>query len=479
MTSRILPLLLAAACGSSGSASPDAAQTTTADAAGATADAATTGGAPDAPVTTPDARLPDAAAALPDAASAQPDAAPAPPAAPALAACGGTHKVTLFATPVTGAASYRVYYATTPGVTHQTGTKVDASSLPVVIGSAKLTDDTTYHFVMTAVDAKGLESVDSAEVSATPRGRLQDLIVTGANDKVVITECFSLLEQGQIPAAQKAAVTRTIGDGASGLQGQTISLTGIYVDAENRRLYVGSFNPNTTTDAKVSVWENADAIDAGDDTPAAVLTGFDSPGGIAVDLPRSRLYVTDGSSSAAFAAVKIYKLPLTDGAQPYATIAGNATTLYFPNQLYLDQPGNRLYVANYNSTLVFNGPSAIAGAKNIAPTRTVTIANEVNHGVFVDTTRDLLYLSDATADAVYILSSASTVQGAQTPAAHGGADLAATAMLQVVNDTLYSSNALTAYTEVRAFASAHSLATTPTATYKVPFDRVRPFFVVP
>jgi len=87
--------------------------------------------------------------------------------------------------------------------------------------------------------------------------------------------------------------------------------------------------------------------------------------------------------------------------------------------------------------------------------------------------RDLLYLSDYMNDAIYRLANASTVQGAQTPAAHGGPDLVGPKMVQVVDDTLYTTDG----THLRVFANAHSLGATATATYSVETPSAS-FFVI-
>jgi Fibronectin type III domain len=88
------------------------------------------------------------------------------PAAPAgVSATPGNTQVTVGWTAVNGATSYNIYWATSSGVTAATGTKIEGATPPYV--HTGLTNDTTYYYVVTAVNGSG-ESATSAEVSAIP-----------------------------------------------------------------------------------------------------------------------------------------------------------------------------------------------------------------------------------------------------------------------------------------------------------------------
>ncbi len=95
-----------------------------------------------------------------------PTVLPVAPGSPSnVSATPGDTSVTVGWNAVFGASSYNIYYATTPGVTKSTGTKIEKVTSPYEV--TPLTNGTPYYFVVTAVNAFG-ESSESAEVSATP-----------------------------------------------------------------------------------------------------------------------------------------------------------------------------------------------------------------------------------------------------------------------------------------------------------------------
>lgn len=88
--------------------------------------------------------------------------APATPTS--VTATAGDGQVTISWSAVSDATSYNVYWSATTGVTKTSGTKITGVTSPYT--HATLTNDTTYYYVVTAVNSSG-ESVESTEVLAT------------------------------------------------------------------------------------------------------------------------------------------------------------------------------------------------------------------------------------------------------------------------------------------------------------------------
>ncbi len=90
--------------------------------------------------------------------------APTAPAAPTgVSATGGAKQVTVSWSPVSGATSYNLYWATTSGVTTATGTKISGATSPYV--QSGLADGAAYFYIVTAVNGTG-EGASSAQVTA-------------------------------------------------------------------------------------------------------------------------------------------------------------------------------------------------------------------------------------------------------------------------------------------------------------------------
>lgn len=79
---------------------------------------------------------------------------------------GGDTEVVFSWLEVPGAVSYNLYFHTEPGVTAQTGTRIEGVASPFI--HTGLTNDMTYYYALTAVHGEGLESPLSEEVIATP-----------------------------------------------------------------------------------------------------------------------------------------------------------------------------------------------------------------------------------------------------------------------------------------------------------------------
>jgi fibronectin type 3 domain-containing protein len=90
----------------------------------------------------------------------------APPSAPiGVSATAGDREVVIAWSPAARASSYNIYWLTAPGVTRTARNRIAMAVSPQL--HSGLTNGTTYHYVVTAVDTGG-ESAESEQVSATP-----------------------------------------------------------------------------------------------------------------------------------------------------------------------------------------------------------------------------------------------------------------------------------------------------------------------
>jgi predicted phage tail protein len=91
---------------------------------------------------------------------------PAVPVPTGVSATAGNGQVTIAWPAVTGAASFNIFWSATSGVTTANGKKIAGVTTPYTVTG--LTNGTTYYFVVTEENSKGVESAPSTEVNATP-----------------------------------------------------------------------------------------------------------------------------------------------------------------------------------------------------------------------------------------------------------------------------------------------------------------------
>ncbi len=106
---------------------------------------------------------------------------PVPAAPTGVTATGGSNQVTISWSPVTGADTYNIYWATATGVT-TASTKITSASRPYV--QTGLAASTTYYYIVTAVNSSG-QSVASSQVSATTNA--PPVVIPGAPSSVTAT----------------------------------------------------------------------------------------------------------------------------------------------------------------------------------------------------------------------------------------------------------------------------------------------------
>jgi hypothetical protein len=326
------------------------------------------------------------------------------PAAPTgVSGCGADRQVTIGGSQVLGATGYNIYYDTAPGVTKLARNMMTAPSLPFTLPG--LTNASKLYYVVAAVDANRVESVDSAEDSATPDAVIHDVVFghsyAGGQQSIEIVDCVSKVAQNSTPPA------RLIKGASAGIV--TSYYNQIALDPDRALVYYR--NPGG-----ILVFSDATKA-AGDLTPlrsiTGTATGLSGGGGIALDTTRDVLYVLNsGTSILQFANVSASN----GNVGPAKIISGTATTLTSnASALAIDTTNDRLYVSNYTNVLVFHNASAMAG--NVIPTRTITLgggATLTSFGVAVDVANDQLYIGSRNTGAIYAVR-ASTANGAVTP----------------------------------------------------------------
>lgn len=197
------------------------------------------------------------------------------PAAPSPSADGGSSKVILTWSPVTGASSYNAYWAETTGVTKSTGTKIENVTSPYQ--HTGRTIGVTYYYVMTSVNATG-ESADSTEVNAQASGVPDTEMVSTKDQGATSIVCIgsvttayghSLIERGfccNLTGSPTVADTK-VHDHVNALGEYTLILTGLL---PNRKYYVRSYAES----AEDGVGYSMDMEFTTNNQPKTFVTGY-------------------------------------------------------------------------------------------------------------------------------------------------------------------------------------------------------------
>jgi hypothetical protein len=213
-----------------------------------------------------------------------------------------------------------------------------------------------------------------------------------------------------VAAIQLASLAACGGGGGYGGGGGNMPVTTVgpskLFGADSVHMAIGSLaNPNP----------GAGTIPVDRTIMGPIYTGLSNNiGSLALDPALDYLYVGNGTSIRVF-----YTASMANGdVIPARAISGIGNT----GSLFLDTVNNRLYVGDdVNGVKVFNGASTANGAPT--PDRSITGDFGTSfqiHGVAVDTTKNILYVSNTTtapalSNQVSVFDSAGTVTGSNTP----------------------------------------------------------------
>jgi DNA-binding beta-propeller fold protein YncE len=182
---------------------------------------------------------------------------------------------------------------------------------------------------------------------------------------------------------------------------------GIAVDMARDQIYVANFLNDS-----ILVFHNARTVTGGA-APNRTITGapLSRPSALFIEVVNDRLYVanTNGNS------ILIYDnaSALNGGVAPSRTLAGMATTLNAPLGVYVDATRNLLYVANGNDQiLVFSNAAAVSG--NAAPTRIIAGLSS-STGIYIDVMADRLYVANTGVNSIAVFDDVSTANGSPAP----------------------------------------------------------------
>lgn len=274
---------------------------------------------------------------------------------------------------------------------------VIVAAVPAWFARVPILDNTAAYFLNGTFDVRDLLSIALGTVAAYFTVALTRNGTDARSSSKLPHRAWRYSALGGITALGMLSI---IGSGG-GSSGGTTSAVGA-----GSQLYVSGNGSST-----LLVYNDANTVSgstAANRVVAGGLTSLNAPRGIAVDMPRNQIYIanTGGNSILVFNNART----VTGGGAPSRTIS--AGTLSGPTALFVDVANDRLYVANTggNSVLVYNGASTLNGTPT--PNRTLTGFSGPT-GIYVDTTRNLLYVSNGSQ--VLVFNNADSINGNVTP----------------------------------------------------------------
>jgi DNA-binding beta-propeller fold protein YncE len=192
---------------------------------------------------------------------------------------------------------------------------------------------------------------------------------------------------------------------------------GIAVDMARNLIYVANYGNDT-----ILAFNSASMVTGGGAPSRSIskVATLTRPSALFIDVVNDRLYVANTGGNS----VLIYDNANTlDGStvSPIRALSGGLTTLSAPTGLYVDITRDLLYVANgTNEILVFNNAHAATG--NVAPVRTIAGLSSPG-GIYVDAMADRLYVANTGANSVLVFDNASTNSGPADRTLSGGGSL--------------------------------------------------------
>ncbi|MGE0868756.1 MAG: hypothetical protein AB7P03_09345 [Kofleriaceae bacterium] len=344
-----------------------------------------------------------AVAACGEVALTDPDASAPGPNAPARASvCGENASNRVFWSPVVGATEYRIYVSTSSGVTANSTHLGTVDQPPFV--HEDVTVGTTYYYRITAV-VNGVESSElSNEVSAIPRAyTLPSNVLYSVHNGPNMSTGEIVMWDGWTSGAGSQP-DRVLSDPPmNAITKLNSPRTGsIFVDRQGALLYVANAGTTTLPGARITVYRDAATL-AGAAAPLHVIEGPEllALRGIWVDTSRNLLYVADRGGSGKPAAIVVYgdACNATGNPTPRGVFSGGGNVLN-PTQIVLDEIHDELYIANYNTILVFADASETIGLSTRPPDRIIQLEDASgvelsmqSFGVSLDAQRDILYVT--------------------------------------------------------------------------------------